>query len=79
MHMNAKIAELISACTTESRTYSDRFGNRTETHFDKYKFAELLIAQCAEIARRHTPDLEELDYGYLIGDKIEEHFGVRNV
>ena len=40
------------------------------------RFAELIIRECGQVAWRHTPDFEELDYSHLIKDKILEHFGV---
>jgi hypothetical protein len=44
--------------------------------FDKVKFAELIVRECAKVAWYHTPDTEELEYSHLIEDKILKHFGV---
>ena len=40
------------------------------------KFAELIVAECANVVWWNTPDTEELEYSNLISDKIKEHFGV---
>ena len=39
-------------------------------------FAELIVRECSNVAWRHTPETEELEYSHLIKDKILEHFGV---
>ena len=40
------------------------------------KFAELIVKECMDVAKYHTPDTEECEYTWLIHDKIKEHFGV---
>jgi len=40
------------------------------------KFAQLIVKECGNIAWKHTPDTEDLEYSHLIKDKILEHFGV---
>jgi hypothetical protein len=75
MNTNAKIDELISTCTSKSRTYSDRFGNRIETHFDKYKFAELIVQECADYFGREGEGRFEVD-GNWISKTIKQHFGM---
>ena len=40
------------------------------------KFAELIVRECGNVAWRHTPETEDLEYSHLIKDKILEHFGV---
>ena len=40
------------------------------------KFAELIVAECMDIAYDHTPNTEECEYKRLIHNKIKEHFGV---
>jgi hypothetical protein len=44
---------------------------------DIEKFAELIVRECGEVAWRHTPETEELEYSHLIRSKILEHFGVK--
>jgi hypothetical protein len=38
------------------------------------KFAELIVRECAEFARRHN--LEKADRSHMIHKAIKEHFGV---
>ena len=40
------------------------------------KFAELIVRECMDVAKDHTPDTEECEYTWLIHDKIKRHFGV---
>ena len=40
------------------------------------RFAELIVQECMDVAKDHTPDTEECEYTWLIRDKIREHFGV---
>ena len=70
--MNERIKKLIEQCTVQE--FSDCTGG-FET-FDKVKFAELIVRECAKVAWYHTPDTEELEYSHLIEDKILKHFGV---
>lgn len=65
--MNKRIRELIAQAT-------DRDFDRVS--FDKEKFAELIIRECANIAWQHTPETEDLEYSHLIKGKILANFGV---
>lgn len=40
------------------------------------KFTELIVKECMDVAKDHTPDTEECEYTWLIHDKIKQHFGV---
>jgi len=42
------IDDLIQECTTTSTEYFDGRGNVTATYFNKHKFAELIVRECAE-------------------------------
>lgn len=46
--MNSLIQELADQCVEKHTTYFDRRGNVTETSFNRYKFAELIIQECAK-------------------------------
>jgi hypothetical protein len=83
--MNTRIQELMQKAQVEVRVsidphtfrqYPDPNGPHTTIEFSAEKFAELIIKECGQVAWRHTPDSEELDYSHLIRDKILEHFGV---
>jgi hypothetical protein len=40
------------------------------------KFAELIVKECMDVAKYHTPDTEDCEYIWLIHDKIKKYFGV---
>ena len=63
--MNVKIRELAEHCT-------EMVGGTFEV-FDKEKFAELLIQECAKVAFRAAPSDES---GCDISSAIEDHFGL---
>ena len=48
----------------------------TVTGSDLEYFAELIVRECMDVAKDHTPETEECEYTWLIHDKIKEHFGV---
>ena len=68
--MNERITELAKQAT-------ECYGNGQERTFDKEKFAELIVKECAIIAKnkqyKHSP-------AHSVGDcaaAIQEHFGVK--
>ena len=63
--MNERIRELIKQAT-------ECYSNGQERTFDKEKFAELIVRECAEIANAGIDPAES----HLIGNDILEHFGV---
>jgi hypothetical protein len=65
--MNEQIQKLIKQCTTY---YNGGLGTEIEV-FDKEKFAELIVRQCAE-----QVDWILAEGGKTQGDLIKEHFGV---
>ena len=73
--MNKRIQELAEQATT----YIDPSANDGVCwHFDKEKFAELIVRECAEIADVERPN--SLGCGYITKTKgmlIKEHFGVK--
>ena len=65
--MNEKIKELIEECTRVENGVMQVRRNETVYHFDKVKFAELIVQECADIALREEHDPYEC---------IKKHFGV---
>ena len=64
--MNERIKELIEQATTKESFYPAGCGHHEDRYyFDKEKFAELIIKECAELMRN--------DPKYW---KLLEHFGV---
>ena len=75
--MYKHIKDIIEQCKETSTSYFDGRGNVTETYFDREKFAELIVRECADVAQR-TGKLNASDFvGGMIADAIKEHFGVK--
>jgi hypothetical protein len=70
--MNERIKKLIKQCTTY---YNGGLGTEIEV-FDKEKFAELIIKECAKIATYPQLGDEESYYGNEFAKAIKKHFGV---
>jgi len=60
--MNERIKELVEQATTEEH---DGF-----RYFDKAKFAELIVRECANVGERYA------DGNYEVYNQIMAHFGV---
>lgn len=45
--MNKDILDLIKQCETTQTSWFDGRGNVTTTYFDRHKFAQLLVDECA--------------------------------
>jgi len=65
--MNERIQALAEQCT--DRHFSEGGGFET---FDKEKFAELIVRECAELATK-----EYNNRGAIHGNDLLEHFGVK--
>ena len=76
--MNPQIQKLIEQCTTTATSYFYNRGNVTDSYFDQEKFAELIVQECASVAR--NADLEDVEGGdssvlYAAAEQIKKHFG----
>jgi hypothetical protein len=76
--MNERIRELAEQANELDYETFDEFNHKTVRHykFNKQKFAELIVRECAELTLDHKND----DYyaGWLdYRDEIRRHFGVR--
>ena len=74
--MNEKIKELIKQATTEEHGVIQPFRVSTVYHFDKEKFAELIVLECANLTlsyKTHDHYMGWVDHG----EAIVEHFGVK--
>ncbi len=74
--MNERIKELEKQATTVVEGWSDENGTTRYYEFNREKFAELIIRECAQVAHnkqyKHSP-------AHTVGDcatAIKEHFGV---
>ena len=62
--MNARIQQLMD------RSFTDHQGER----FDPERFAELLVAECADFANDHNSEVEGVTLG--VGRALKQHFGI---
>jgi hypothetical protein len=46
------------------------------THFSQEKFAELIVRQCADIAKHHVMNISTYGDAEFVDEQIKEHFGV---
>ena len=69
--MNERIKQLIEKATARGQEYlPGNDGHPTPTfYFDKEKFAELIVKECADVAYCHQN-------GFVVGSMIKAHFGV---
>ena len=81
--MNKKIEEIIEQCSTDVGSY-DPYGENRIIKFDKEKFAELIVRECAEqiiakgtdwvdFAPSQTGVREEY---WDMAQQIKQHFGI---
>ena len=68
-NMNPRFKEL----AVQAGAYEDG-GTVLTGPMDIAKFAELIVAECADIARDHL--LDKADRSFLIHKQIKQHFGV---
>ena len=68
--MNERIEQLAEQCWVH--TNEPLFAAKSpHWEFDRHKFAELIVIECAQIADEPTSQ----PFGYY-GEKIKQHFGV---
>ncbi len=74
--MNERIRQLIEQATDTIEIVNPDTGiTHYREFFDKEKFAELIVRECVDIAYKYDePKLS--GPGMIIGNRIEEHFGV---
>jgi hypothetical protein len=71
--MNERILELERQATETVKCGLN--GTSTAESFNRKKFAELIVKECAVVA--HNTAEGETTYGWMVGNKIKEHFGVK--
>ena len=75
--MNERIRELKKQATKIVETTDHCTGvSESRIEVDLEKFAELIVRECADVAKYYTPDTEECEHTWLIHDKIKQHFRV---
>ena len=82
--MNERIRELAEQARYDSKNekhYLERVHNR-EITLDEYqeiydkKFAELIVKECADIAKHHVMNISTYADAEFVEKQIEQHFGV---
>jgi len=71
--MNERIKELLEQCQIE--TYGVN-GELLEFGFDAEKFAELIVKECADIAKHHVMNISTYADADFVDEQIKQHFGV---
>ena len=69
--MNPNIKRLI-----EDSGFYVAYDNKEVTDKELEALIESVIKKCMKVAHYHTPDTDDLDYGWLIRNKIANHFGI---
>lgn len=67
--MNERIKELENQCYGYASLHDDTIV------FDKEKFAELIVQECIDIAKR-ADNTQPMEYAYI---EIAKHFGIKGV
>jgi hypothetical protein len=71
------INERIKLLAEQATTYIDPIANDGVCWaFDKEKFAQLIVAECAEVILKTFVVHNEIDAMHRIRDRVKEHFGV---
>ena len=71
--------ELTEAIAKRAAQYAIEFATKDqELYFPKFveKFAELIIQECAEIARHNVSNISSFSDAEWVEEKVKEHFGV---
>ena len=71
--MNERIRELMEK-SMESTGVEGLGGSYQE--LNPVKFAQLIIRECAEIARHHVMNIADYRDAHFVENRIKEHFGV---
>lgn len=74
--MNERIEALIEQCKHTSTTYFDGRGNVTETYFDKEKFAELIVRECAKFLDENSGYDDANNSWHPEPEDLLKYFGV---
>ena len=70
--MNERINQLAEQATTIVDTVNSQGYSSSYANFDREKFAELIIKECANFV---SNDRHNDDYGVFVANRIKQHFG----
>ena len=71
--MNKRIFELLKQATTDVNPEDREW---VFSRVDQAKFAELIVKECAEIAKHHVMNISTYSDAEFVEEQIQEHFGV---
>ena len=75
--MNERIQELADEAAKFSAILALPTGESGDKLFVE-KFAQLIVAECAEVIFETPVKYLEIDIMHIIRDRVKEHFGVKN-
>ena len=70
--MNERIKELVKQATRTAMWPGDPEAGE----LDAEKFAELIVRECADIAKHHVMNISTYGDAEFVDEQIKEHFGV---
>jgi len=72
------VNERIKLLAEQATTYIDPIANDGVCwNFDKEKFAQLIVQECAKVILETPVKYTEIDIMHIIRDNVKEHFGVK--
>ena len=71
-YRNPNVQRLIEQATEHFQSYSYSRGNYKETHLDRWKFAELIVRECAEFIE------QDQGSGEVLSNRLKAHFGIKD-
>jgi hypothetical protein len=75
--MNERIRELWDKAAESTAAYPSGQNNSWETQVNfMEKFAELIVKECAEIAKHHVMNISTYSDAEFVDEQIKQHFGV---
>ena len=75
--MNERIRELWDRAAESAAAYPSGQNNSWQTQVDFMdKFAELIVRECADIAKHHVMNISTYADAEFVEEQIREHFGV---
>jgi hypothetical protein len=76
--MNERIGKLVEQAEEwVCKNYPDAMDDNDEFHAQTMeKFAELIVRQCADIAKHHVSNISTYSDAEFVDEQIKEHFGV---
>lgn len=75
--MNERIKEIWQQAADASAAYPSGQNNSWETQVNFMdKFAELIVMECADIAKHHVMNISTYADADFVDEQIKQHFGV---